>query len=301
MPADALDTTPVATTAPATGRSTPTRRRRRGTFWRTAGRYILLTVLAAIIIFPIYMTVVSSLVAPESIFRRPPPFFPTDPQWDSYSKAWSGGHMSRYLVNSFIVSAIIVAGQVLTAIAAGYAFAFLEFPFKRTIFVVFLATMMVPFEVTIVTNLQTVTELGLYDTYAGLAVPFLCTGFGAFLLRQAFRTIPTDLSDAAAMDGYGHVRFMLRVAVPLARPTIAALTVFSFLGAWNQYLWPLLVTRDDRLRTVQIGLKQLRDTSLNDLNVTFAGVIIAALPLFILLVVFQKQLVRGLTAGAVKG
>jgi len=285
--------------APATRAST--RGRRRGKPWRAVGRYVLLTVLAAIVVFPVYMTVVNSLVPPESIFRRPPPFFPTDPQWDGYSKAWTGGHMSRYLVNSFIVSAIIVTVQVVTAITSGYAFAFLEFPFKRTIFVVFLATMMVPFEVTIVTNLQTVTDLGLYDTYAGLAVPFLCTGFGAFLLRQAFLTVPVDLSDAAAMDGYGHLRFMTRVAVPLARPTIAALTVFSFLGAWNQYLWPLLVTRDDRLRTVQIGLKQLRDTSLNDLNVTFAGVIIAALPLFVLLVIFQKQLVRGLTAGAVKG
>jgi len=268
---------------------------------RLALRYALLTVLAIVIVFPIYITVVNSLVPNDQIFRQPPPFFPTDPQWGSYATAWTDGHMSRYLVNSAIMSAIIVVGQVVTAIVAGYAFAFLEFPFKNTIFVTFLATMMVPFEVTIITNLQTVVDLGWYDTYAGLAIPFLATGFGAFLLRQAFRTVPRDLSDAAAMDGYGHLRFMTRVAVPLARPTIAALTVFSFLGAWNQYLWPLLVTRDDRLRTVQIGLKQLRETTLNDVNVTFAGAIIAALPLLVLLVLFQKQLVRGLTAGAVKG
>lgn len=268
---------------------------------RLALRYALLTLLAAVIVFPIYITVVNSLVANDQIFQQPPPFFPTDPQWGSYATAWSEGHMSRYLVNSAIMTGIIVVGQVVTAIGAGYAFAFLEFPFKRTLFVIFLSTMMVPFEVTIITNLQTVVDLGWYDTYAGLAVPFLATGFGAFLLRQAFRTVPRDLSDAAAMDGYGHLKFMLRVAVPLARPTIAALTVFSFLGAWNQYLWPLLVTRDDRLRTVQIGLKQLRETSLNNVNVTFAGAIIAALPLLVLLVLFQKQLVRGLTAGAVKG
>ena len=264
-------------------------------------RYTLLTFLAAVIVFPIYITVVNSLVDNDQIFRQPPPFFPADPQWGSYATAWTEGHMSRYLVNSAIMSAIIVVGQVVTAIGAGYAFAFLEFPFKNTLFVTFLATMMVPFEVTIITNLQTVADLGWYDSYAGLAIPFLATGFGAFLMRQAFRTVPRDLSDAAAMDGYGHLRFMARVAVPLARPTIAALTVFSFLGAWNQYLWPLLVTRDDRLRTVQIGLKQLRETTLNDVNVTFAGAIIAALPLLVLLVLFQKQLVRGLTAGAVKG
>ena len=113
---------------------------------------------------------------------------------------------------------IITVGQVVTAILAGYAFAFLEFPFKRTLFFVFLATLMVPFEVTIVANVQTISSLGWYDTYLGLAVPFLATGFGAFLMRQAFLQVPRDLSDAAALDGYGHWRFMTRVAVPLARP-----------------------------------------------------------------------------------
>lgn len=264
-------------------------------------QYLLLTFLAFIVIFPIYMTVVNSLVRPEQVFQRPPPFFPTDPQWSSYSDAWTKGKVNQYLLNSVIVTAAIVIGQVGTAILAGYAFAFLRFPLRNVIFVIFLATMMVPFEITIVTNLDTITTLGWYDTYAGLAVPFLATGFGAFLLRQQFLTVPGDLFDAARMDGYGHLRFLARVAVPLARPTIAALTVFAFLGAWNQYLWPLLVTSDERLRTVQIGLKQLRETNLESLNVTFAGAIIASIPLFILLVIFHRQLVRGLTAGAVKG
>jgi ABC-type glycerol-3-phosphate transport system permease component len=264
-------------------------------------RYLLLTVLAFIVIFPLYMTVVNSLLRPDEIAARPPTFFPTNPQWDSYSQAWDAGNMSRYLVNSAIVTLIITVGQVVTAILAGYAFAFLEFPLKRTLFLVFLATLMVPFEITIVTNLTTINDLGWYDSYQGLAVPFLATGFGAFLLRQAFLQVPRDLQDAAALDGYGHWRFMTRVAVPLARPAVAALSVFAFLGAWNQYLWPLLVTKDEKYRTVQIGLKQLRATSIDQVNVTFAGVIIAALPLVILLLLFQKQLVRGLTAGAVKG
>ena len=271
---------------------------------RTVGkilRYLLLTVLAIIVIFPLYMTVVNSLLKPSQIAARPPTFFPTTPDWDSYSQAWDAGSMSRYLVNSAIVTAIITFGQVATAILAGYAFAFLEFPLKRTLFLVFLSTLMVPFEITIVTNLTTINDLGWYDSYQGLAVPFLATGFGAFLLRQAFLQVPRDLQDAAALDGYGHWKFMTRVAVPLARPAVAALGVFSFLAAWNQYLWPLLVTKDSEYRTVQIGLKQLRSTNLDQVNVTFAGVIIAALPLVILLLLFQKQLVRGLTAGAVKG
>ena len=268
---------------------------------RIAGRYVLLTVLAVIVLFPIYIAVVNSLLRPTQIAARTPTFFPRSPQWHTYADAWSDGHFGTYLRNSFIQTGLIVVGQLVTSILAGYAFAFLRFPFKRTLFVVFLATLMVPFEITIVTNLQSINTLGWYDTFAALAVPFLATGFGAFLLRQTFLQLPKDLQDAAKLDGYGHLRFLSRVAVPLARPTIAALAVFSFLSAWNQYLWPLLVTKDDRLRTVQIGLKQLRATSIDQVNVTFAGTVLAFIPLVILLLIFQKQLVRGLTAGAVKG
>jgi sn-glycerol 3-phosphate transport system permease protein len=297
------DTT-VAAPAPPAATEAEVTTRRAGRGRRVTGlalRYVLLTLLALVVLFPIYITVVNSLLRPDRIAARPPAFFPTSPDWSTYTTAWSDGHMVTYLKNSFIVTGIITVGEVVTAILAGYAFAFLRFPFKRTLFVLFLATLMVPFEVTIVTNLQTINSFGWYDTYAALAIPFLATGFGAFLLRQAFLTVPRDLQDAAKLDGYGHFRFMTRVAVPIARPAVAALAVFAFLSAWNQYLWPLIVTKDDRLRTVQIGLRQLRATSLDQVNVTFAGVIIAAIPLFILLLVFQKQLVRGLTAGAVKG
>jgi sn-glycerol 3-phosphate transport system permease protein len=278
-----------------------TRPGKRGRRLRIFGRYVALSVLASIVLFPIYITLVNSLLQPSQIASKSPTFFPTSPQWHTYADAWSDGHFGTYLRNSFIQTGLIVVGQLVTSILAGYAFAFLRFPFKRTLFVVFLATLMVPFEITIVTNLQTINTLGWYDTFAALAVPFLATGFGAFLLRQTFLQLPKDLQDAAKLDGYGHLRFLTRVAVPLARPTIAALAVFSFLAAWNQYLWPLLVTKDDRLRTVQIGLKQLRATSVDQVNVTLAGAVIAFIPIVILLLIFQKQLLRGLTAGAVKG
>jgi sn-glycerol 3-phosphate transport system permease protein len=286
----------------AAGSETAVRRPRRvSRRWRLAGRYVLLTVLAAIVIFPIYITIVNSLLRPAQVAARPPTLFPAHPLWSSYQTAWVQGHFGTYLLNSFVVTALIVAGQLLTSILAGYAFAFLEFPFKRTLFVIVLASLMVPFEVTVVQNLTTAVDLHLYNTYLGLAAPFLAWGLGVFLLRQAFLGIPRDLDDAAKLDGYGHWRFLWRVAVPLARPAIAALTVFSFLTAWNQYLWPLLVTKDEHLRTVQIGLRQLRATSIQNVNITFAGVVIAFLPLVVLFLVFQKQLVRGLTAGAVKG
>lgn len=271
---------------------------------RWLGRCAVLTALvatAAILVFPLYITAVNSLLKGSQITARPPSLFPFDPQFGSYATAWSDGHMGRYVFNSLVMTTIIVVGQVVTSVTAAYAFAFLRFPFKRTLFVVFLGTLMLPFEVTIVVNLRTVSDLGLYDTFAGLTLPFLATGFGAFVMRQAFRSLPYELRDAATVDGFGHLRFMWKVAVPLTRPSIAALTVFAFLGAWSQYLWPFLITRDDRLRTVQIGVKQLRSTQFDQLNVVFAGLVIAAIPLVILLIAFQKQLIRGLTAGAVKG
>ena len=272
--------------------------RRRAT---KVGRYLLLVVLSVVIMFPIYITVVNSLLAPDQIAHRPPLLFPTTPHWSSYGAAWTTGHLGRYLINSFIVTTAIVVGTLATSIAAGYAFAFLDFPWKRTLFVVFLATIMVPLEVTFFTNLQTVVSLGWYNTYAALIVPFLATGFGAFLMRQAFLGMPGELRDAADIDGLGHFGFMTRIAVPLARPAIAALGLFTFFAAFNQYLWPLIVTKNDKLRTVQIGLKYLSRSEINNFNVTFAGIVLAFIPLFVLLVVFQKQLVRGLTAGAVKG
>jgi sn-glycerol 3-phosphate transport system permease protein len=275
---------------------------------RAINRYTLLCVLSLVVLFPIYITVVNSLLPADKIAARPPTLFPSQALWSGYSQAWTQGHVGSYLFNSVVVTFLIVAGQVVTAIFAGYSFAFLTFPFKRTIFVLFLSTMMVPFEVVFFTNLQTVVTLGHVplvgrfmglDTYGALAIPFLATGFGAFLMRQAFMSLPRDLRDAAELDGYGHFRFMWRVAVPLARPTVAALTLFAFFDAWNQYLWPLVAS--DHYRTVQVGLRQLSRVSLDQINVTFAGTVLAAVPLLILLLVFQKQLVRGLTAGAVKG
>jgi sn-glycerol 3-phosphate transport system permease protein len=296
MPADVLD---APTTPEVTHEAPAPRKPRRGL--RTIGSYTLLTAGAIIVLFPIYVTIVNSLLPLNQLVHQPPPLFPTHPQWHDYSAAWNGGQMSKYMATSAIMTAIIVAGQLLTSVLAAYAFAFLTFPFKRTLFVVCLATLMIPLEVTFITNLDTITSLGWFNSYAGLSIPFLATGFGIFLLRQAFLQIPRDLQEAAQLDGYGHMRFLLRVAVPLARPALAALAVFSFLAAWNQYLWPLVATGGTSpLDTVQIGLKQLLGTQVSTIPVALAGTVIAFVPLVILLLVFQKQLVRSLTAGAVK-
>jgi sn-glycerol 3-phosphate transport system permease protein len=298
MPADALGTLSDATVEAPMSAARARRRRR----VRKTASYVGLSVIAVVLLFPLYITVVNSLLPTGSIAHQPPPLFPVHPLWHTYSNAWTKGHLSIYLRNSVIQTVIIVGAQLVTSVFAAYAFAFLRFPLKRTLFIVVLATLMIPFEVTFITNLTTVTKLGWYNTFAGLTVPFLATGFGIFLLRQAFLQIPRDLQEAATLDGYGHWRFMVRVAMPLARPAIAAVGVFSFLGSWNQYLWPLIVTgSNNNITTVQIGLKLLAGSQIDaNVNEVFAGAIIALAPLAILLLIFQKQLVRSLTAGAVK-
>jgi sn-glycerol 3-phosphate transport system permease protein len=279
-------------------------RRRRSRTSRVLGeiaQYIALLIAAVIILTPIYITLVYSLQPVDKIFSYPPTLYITDPQWDTYKRAFETGSLGRYLVNSFIVSTSITTGEVVTSVMAAYAFAFLRFPFRNQVFLLFLATLMVPWEVTIIPNYQTISTLGWLDSYQGLIVPFLATAFGTFLLRQAFLTVPRDLRDAASMDGYGHIGFMLEVVVPLSRAAISALAVFSFLLAWNQYLWPLLITNNDDYRTVQIGLKALVSSNIDEFNLVMAGTVIAAAPILALLVLFQKQLIRGLTSGAIKG
>jgi sn-glycerol 3-phosphate transport system permease protein len=169
------------------------------------------------------------------------------------------------------------------------------------LFGVFLATLLVPLEATMVINRQTIDSLGWLNTYRGLAVPFLATAFGTFLLRQVFMTLPRDLKDAAEIDGVGHLGFLRHVAVPLVRPTIGAMALLSFLSTYNQYLWPNLITTETDMNTVQSGLRQLASGELDKPNLVMAGVLIGALPIALVLIVFQRQLVRGLTAGAVKG
>ncbi len=268
---------------------------------RLLGTYGLLLFGSAIVLGPVYLAVINALLPSGEAASYPPNVLPRGFGIGSFGDAWDTVPMGRYLVNSFVMATGITVLQVATSVLAGYALACMRFPGRTLIFVLFIGSLMVPWEVSIVPNFQTVRSLGWLDSYQGLIVPFAATGLGIFLLRQQFMTIPSELRDAAAMDGYGHLRFLWSVGIPLARPAIGSLAVFSFLSAWNQYLWPLLVTNNDDYRTVQIGLALLSRGEIDRVNVVMAGTIIALLPTLILLLLFQRQLVRGLTAGAVKG
>ena len=266
---------------------------------RLVGRYTLLCVVAFVVLFPAYTTVIGALKPAGKLLDNP--LLPDAITFDVLQEAWTDGRLGRYLFNSFVVAAVITICQVVTSVLSGYAFSLLDYPGRGVLFVLFLSTMLVPLEATLVVNRRTIGDLGWLNTYQGLAIPFAATAFGTFLVRQAFLGLPGELRDAARIDGAGHVTFLRHVAVPLVRPTLGALALFSFLSSWNQYLWPNLVTTEDDMNTVQSGLNLLRQSSLQGPNLVMAGTVIAAVPIVIVLLVFQKALVRGLTAGAVKG
>lgn len=266
---------------------------------RKVGRYALLTLMAVVVLFPIYVMLVGALKPGTKVLDQP--LLPSHFTFSTITDAWRAGHLGRALVNSTIVSIVITVAQVLTSVLAAYAFVFLRFPGRNVVFAVFLGTLLVPLEATLAVNRRTMQNFGWLNSYKGLTVPFLATAFGIFMIRQVFLQIPKEMREAAQMDGLGHLGFLREVAVPLSRPTIGALALFGFLTSWNQYLWPVLITTESDYNTVQTGLKALKQASLAQPNLVIAGTVVIALPIFVVLIAFQRQLVRGLTAGAVKG
>jgi sn-glycerol 3-phosphate transport system permease protein len=267
---------------------------------RAIGRYGVLIVVSVLVLFPVYTTVVAAFKPGNKVLVNP--LVPDAVTLDVFRAAWSEGHLGRYMLNSLVVAVIVTVAQVVTSVLSAYAFSILDWPGRNVVFIAFLATLLVPLEATLVVNRRTVDSLGWLNSFQGLTVPFLATAFGTFLIRQVFLTLPRDLRDAAAIDGVGHLGFLRHVAVPLVRPTIGAMAALAFLSTWNQYLWPNLVTTDSDMYTLQSGLRALAQSSGVDRpNLVMAGVIIAFLPIVIVLLIFQRQLVRGLTSGGVKG
>jgi sn-glycerol 3-phosphate transport system permease protein len=268
---------------------------------RKVGRYALLVVVAVIVLAPIYAVLMQALKSGPDALDHPQSLLPTHLTFDTMRAAWDEGDLGRLMVNSIVMSVLVTLGVIVTSVLAAYAFAFLEFPGRGVVFALFLATMLVPTEVTILINRRTVESFGWKNSMVGLVVPLLATALGTFLIRQVFLQIPRELREAAALDGVGHARFLWEVAVPLSRPSLGALGLLTFLGTWNQYLWPQTIIDDTDHRTIQIGLDRLKSADISRLNLVTAGIVIATIPILVVLLAFQRQLVRGLTAGAVKG
>lgn len=287
---------PVAATA--SGKTRPQRRRRRHA---GIGTYVLLIVLFAVVMFPVYYGVIGSFMNTTDIDSYPPALWPVHGfQFANYLQALTIIPLAQEYLNSILQTLFITLGQLVTAVLAAYALVFLKLRWRGFWLAVFLVTMMIPYESIIIPNYLFVSSLGLKDTIPGLALPFLANGFAIFLLRQAFLTFPMELRDSSRIDGAGDLRFLFSVLLPLSRPTLAALAIYSGLSAWNMYFWPLLITTRASTQTIQIGIGQLQSVDANDPGMVLAGVVLALLPTLALVIFGQKFIVRGLTAGAVK-
>ncbi|CAM3463810.1 carbohydrate ABC transporter permease [Paenibacillus lupini] len=262
---------------------------------------IILILASAAIIYPIFYAFASAMMTSAEIDSYPPHIFPSGFNLDNYKSVFAVVPVAQFLLNSFVVAIAITVGHLITASFAAYAFAFIRFPLKSFFFALFLATIMIPWEVTMIPNFLTIRSWGWTDSYWGLILPFLATGFGTFLFRQFFMQLPKDIFEAAKMDGMGHFGIFLRIALPLTRSASVTLAVYSFIGAWNMYLWPLLITNEESMRTVQIGVTMLQFEDFTSWNLVLAGLALMMLPPLLLLVLGLKQLVGNLTMGALKG
>lgn len=263
----------------------------------------LLILIGLLISLPIFIAFFTSFKVPTDVIQFPPKLMPEVWSVESYRIAWQVNPFGRFLLNSTIQSGVITIGQVIFSILAAYAFSVLDFPGRNMLFYLVLGSLMIPFELVFIPNFQLISGWGLADTYAGLTLPFLASAFGVFMLRQFFMTVPKDFHDAATIDGATNWRYLWQILVPLSKGAIGAFAIFAFLSAWNQYLWPLIITQSVEMRTLQIGIRFFMSTLDRgaDWGPVMAGSIIALAPALVAFLIAQKQLVRGIAMTGLKG
>ncbi len=259
--------------------------------------------MGLLVSMPIWIGIFTSFKVPTDVTNYPPTLRPDVWTFENFTTAWTRQPLLRYFINSVIQTGVIVTFQILFSIMAAYAFSILRFPGRDLLFYLILGSLMVPFQLTFIPNFVLVSRLGWANTYIGLTVPFLASAFGVFMLRQFFMTIPQDYHDAARIDGASSWRYLWTVVVPLSKGAISAFGIFSFLIAWSQYLWPLIITNEKTMRTIQIGIRFfLEDRERGaDWGAIMAGAVIALIPTLIIFLVAQRQLVKGIAMSGLKG
>jgi multiple sugar transport system permease protein len=248
---------------------------------------------------PFLWLVTTSLKPPGKIFSAPL-LIPTHFYYKNYIEAWNSVPFARYIINSTIMSLGIVICQTLFSAMAGYAFAKIKFKFKDALFLIFLITMMIPDSVKMIPNFLTIKNLGWYDTYAALIVPRAASVFAIFLFRQFFLSIPSSIEESARLEGCGLFRLFFQIVLPLSKPVLVTNILFSFLFAWNDFLWPLIITDSQKMRTIQVGLSYFQGRYGVRWELLSAATIFAILPSFIVFIIAQKYFIEGISTSGLK-
>ena len=268
--------------------------------------YAFLVVAALLMVAPFLWSISTSLKQPGDVFAYPPQLLPDPATLQNYVDVFTKLSFGRYFLNSVIVTGSVVLLNVLFGTAAAYAFAKLRFPGREAIFFLLLLTLMVPFQVNLIPLYKIMVELHKAipaigaDTYFGIVAPSAIQVFGIFLMRQFLRAVPDEILESARMDGASELRILRSIVFPIALPGMATLAIFTFLGAWNDFLWPLIVTNSDEMRTMPVGLALLARKNASNWGDTMAGTVLTAAPLIIMFLVLQRRFIEGLTAGSVK-
>ncbi|MGZ5130243.1 MAG: carbohydrate ABC transporter permease [Caldimonas sp.] len=261
----------------------------------------LLAVLAAFSLFPLLWMLSASFMPPGASSSLPTPVLPPSLTLENYRTLFGSVGMGRYLLNSLLIATAATAISVTFNLMAGYAFAKLRFRGRDAIFRLLLGALVIPGQVAMLPLFLMLKPLGLIDSYGGAIVPAMASVFGIFLVRQFARGIPDELLEAARIDGAGELRIFTTVVVPLLKPIVATLAVFSFLGTWNDFMWPLIVLTDDSLHTLPVALAGLSREHVQDNELMMAGSVVTVLPVLLLFLALQRQYMEGLLAGSVKG
>lgn len=254
---------------------------------------------ALVMVFPFLWMVVTSINQGASLTATPQ-LVPENPSLEPYAQLFGNTPFGRAIVNSVVIAVVSTALQVATSAMAAYVFTRMPFRGRGLVFGLYLATMMIPFQVLIVPLFVEMKTLGLINNYWGAILPTIVSGFGVFLLRQSMSAIPHELDEAATLDGAGHLRIFFRIILPLTGPGLATFTVFAFLNTWNSLLWPLIILRDRQMQTLPVALTSLQGQYTTQWDVLMAGSVISIIPMLILYISAQKYIVQGVAGTGIK-
>ncbi len=270
------------------------------TWWGKVFYHILQAIFIFIIIFPVLYAIDISFMPAHQIFNQPPNLIPTMLNLTNYKLALSNAPLFRYEINSLIVAVCVTTGQMILSSLAAFSFSYFDFKGKNLIFILILITMMIPGESIIISNYMTIGDLHLFDTYSALIFPSLASAMSVFFMRQAFLRTPRALYEMALIEGCSNLRYLFTLLLPLCKGSLGAIGIYSFIGSWNSYLWPLLVTNKSHMRTVQIGIGMLSDSEAMGYGMIMAGIVIILLPTLLIFVIGQRQILSGALAGSIK-
>ena len=269
--------------------------------FRVSIKYFLLVIFAIITVFPFYWMISSSLKSGFEVIQTPPTMLPENVMWSNYSTAFSMAPFGRYFINTIIVTVLSIVSTVVISILSAFAFSHLEFKGRDLIFSIFIASMMIPGEVLIVNNFKTISNLGMIDTYTSLFIPYAASVLYIYMLREFFLTVPKPLYYADKIDGAGDWKFLWKVLVPIAKPSIITISILVGINSWNAFLWPLLVTNNENMRVLATGLTAFQSDAGNQYELLMAASSIITVPIVGVYVFLHKKIMNGISLGGTKG